>query len=147
MIRAASPSDIAELVALDQDCFGSDAWTADSWTHEIGRGNVTVLAAGSTIAAVAVTMPIGPDRELLKIAVAPVYRRQGYGEQLLRHLIASAREAGCDRMLLEVEHDNTAALELYVAGGFAVVGRRENYYGPGRHALLLDLELDGGTNA
>ena len=48
---------------------------------------------------------------------------------------------GAGRMLLEVEVDNTSALALYDRFGFAPVGRRADYYGPGHHALVMERPL------
>jgi ribosomal-protein-alanine N-acetyltransferase len=40
-------------------------------------------------------------------------------------------------VLLEVAWDNEPAIATYQRFGFEQLACRENYYGPGRHALIL----------
>ena len=40
---------------------------------------------------------------------------------------------------MEVDYRNEAAIALYQEIGFEQLAARENYYGPGRHALILKL--------
>jgi ribosomal protein S18 acetylase RimI-like enzyme len=50
-------------------------------------------------------------------------RRQGGARAVLQAIEAHARDAGCDRLYLQAEAANTAALALYHAFGFRVAGR------------------------
>lgn len=80
------------------------------------------------------------DRDLVEIdlvAVAPERRRAGIGRALLEELIAAERDGGVREFRLELAADNAAALALYSAVGFVVVGRRARYYPDGEDALLL----------
>jgi [ribosomal protein S18]-alanine N-acetyltransferase len=46
-------------------------------------------------------------------------------------------------VILEVAYSNDPAIALYSGLGFEQLSARENYYGPGRHALILKLyDLD-----
>ena len=55
-----------------------------------------------------------------------------------RAALERAQSAGCDSMTLEVAASNDAAIELYAAFGFSVVGRRVGYYRvPPDDALLM----------
>ena len=51
--------------------------------------------------------------------------------------MATARDAGADRLLLEVREDNTGALAFYAARGFVEVDRRARYYRDGTTAVVL----------
>ena len=75
----------------------------------------------------------GGEAEVLTLAVTPASRRQGIARSLLA--AAVARVAG--PVFLEVAADNVAALGLYQDGGFVPCGRRRDYYGPGRDAVVL----------
>lgn len=77
--------------------------------------------------------------ELLKIAVSETFSGRGIGRRLLEELIAGAR--GCVSINLEVRRSNGAALQLYQAHGFTIVGQRPRYYPDGEDALLMTLEL------
>ncbi|HEY2522670.1 MAG TPA: GNAT family N-acetyltransferase [Streptosporangiaceae bacterium] len=64
----------------------------------------------------------GPARwaGLTAIEVDPAYRRRGLAAALTAALIARAAQQGADRVYLQVEDDNEAALALYRRLGFAV---------------------------
>jgi ribosomal protein S18 acetylase RimI-like enzyme len=53
--------------------------------------------------------------------IAPQYRGQGYAKQLLEHIVQTARQCGLETIALEVLKDNAPAINLYRAGGFAIV--------------------------
>jgi ribosomal protein S18 acetylase RimI-like enzyme len=44
-------------------------------------------------------------------------------------------------VFLEVEPENSPAVALYRGLGFRAVGERRHYYGPGRHARTMQLQL------
>lgn len=73
------------------------------------------------------------EAEILTIAVARHWRRQGLGRELmeavLRHLHAERAEA----LFLEVEENNQPAIALYRRLGFCEIAQRPAYYGePGK---------------
>jgi ribosomal-protein-alanine N-acetyltransferase len=70
------------------------------------------------------------------IEVAPDRRGQGVGGELLRRVEGSARAVDARQIWLHVDAENAAAIRLYQANGYLVEGRRENYYPPGRAALI-----------
>lgn len=67
------------------------------------------------------------EEELLLFAIAPKYRRQGLGNQLLLSFIAQSRANGMARIFLEMRRDNPAG-NLYAAHGFKEIGVRPAYY-------------------
>ena len=81
--------------------------------------------------------------ELENMVVAKQHRRRGLGSQLLRALVASARQRKQGRVLLEVRESNQAARALYKNVGFQENGRRKSYYSqPPEDAILLVLTLN-----
>ena len=70
----------------------------------------------------------GSECELENLVVAAAHRRRGFGMQLLKSLITTARQRNVERILLEVRESNTAARALYEKLGFQVSGRRKAYY-------------------
>lgn len=71
---------------------------------------------------------IGPEAELLTLAVAPEARRQGVARALLAEFVGAVRAQGAQDIFLEVAADNIAARALYKAHGFAETGIRKGYY-------------------
>jgi ribosomal protein S18 acetylase RimI-like enzyme len=53
--------------------------------------------------------------------VAPQQRRSGIAHALLQHVVGDARAAGANRVSVQTEADNGAALRLYKASGFQPV--------------------------
>ena len=66
------------------------------------------------------------------LTVDPVHRRQGIAHALMQAVLISENP-----IFLEVEDTNTAALALYLSLGFQTLRQRRDYYGPGRHAVVM----------
>lgn len=79
---------------------------------------------------------MGPEAELLTLAVSPGARRRGLASRLLAGFERAARGTGAEEIFLEVAVTNHAARSLYEKAGYAPVGRRPGYYArPGAPAL------------
>lgn len=144
IVSTAFHDDLPRLLALEESGFEpSERWSEASWAAELARDDRLVLVArhGDELDAVACLSVLGGTAELLRVIVHPTRR----GRQIARRLIGVGKEwaeaAGADRMLLEVRHDNAAALGLYTATGFDVIARRRDYYGPGRDGLVMQCQL------
>ncbi len=77
---------------------------------------------------------------IMNVAVDGCYRRRGIADELLFHLLDTAKNNGCTFATLETAADNTAAIALYKKHGFTQNGRRKGYY-HGTDALLFRKEL------
>ena len=76
--------------------------------------------------------------EIKTICVLPAARRKGTAEKLMREVLKLVKVY---TVFLEVEHTNLPAQGLYKKLGFEEFGKRSDYYGNGRHALLMRLQL------
>lgn len=84
------------------------------------------------------------EAELLTLAVHPGSQRRGIGRVLLDEYHRIARSRGAHRSCLDVAETNRPARALYVAAGYAVVGRRAGYYTEARppaDAILMSRPL------
>ncbi|KQQ44155.1 hypothetical protein ASF50_04905 [Nocardioides sp. Leaf307] len=160
-MRRATLADLDAVVGLEREGLGDDAWSEAL----VGAGlaghlpTVVYLVAqdGSEVvghAVVSLPLPAtaaadpdpdpGPDpAELQRIAVAADRRRGGLASALLEAVAALAREAGAERLLLEVREDNAGARALYAARGFGEIARRSRYYRDGTAAVVLERALVG----
>jgi len=76
-----------------------------------------------------------------QLVVAAPYRKQGYGKLLIEHACRLARQAGLERVELDVESDNRPALWLYQRTGFREVSSSEVVLG-GRCFRFFRLRRD-----
>ena len=139
-IRAAGADDLPALVALDEVCFGAEAWSTVAWSTEFDRLSedrvILVADEGSVVGyAVLLVPPVALDVvELLRIAVSPAERRTGIGGQLMTAALAQC--AG-RTVLLEGAAGNDSALGLYEGFGFEEISRRRGYYAGGEDAVIM----------
>lgn len=91
------------------------------------------------------TRVIGPEGEILTVALSKSARGAGNGTLLLGHHLERLTAARVQRLFLEVANDNASALKLYLKQGFVEVGRRSGYYssagGPAVDAIVMARDL------
>jgi ribosomal protein S18 acetylase RimI-like enzyme len=75
------------------------------------------------------------------IEVAPDWRGQGIGGELLLRAEGSALAAGAQGIRLHVDVENAAAIRLYETNGYQNEGRAEGFYALGRAALVYGKPL------
>ena len=143
-IRRAVAQDAALLAQLEREAFGARSWGADSLAGGVSAPGVFALAGETPDAppqGFAIWRLLEDEAEILTLGVAPSARRQGLGAALLDAAIAAARDAGAERLFLEVDDGNRSALALYRGRGFAQIGVRRGYYRDGADALVMRLAL------
>jgi ribosomal-protein-alanine acetyltransferase len=144
VLRRATSDDVTAVARLEQQLFGSDAWSATGVLEELTgprRRAVVACDAAGRVVGYAVTMSSGEVVDLQRIGVVAAHRRTGVAGALLAELTERAAADGADRMLLEVSADNQAASAFYAAHGFEQVDVRTRYYRDGSDALVLRAPL------
>jgi ribosomal-protein-alanine N-acetyltransferase len=142
-IRPAQVEDLAEVLATEDACF-SQPWSAQSFAGLLKRPEVLfrVLTceggADSAMVGHGILWCLPPEGELANLAIRPEMQGRGWGEALVRALLAEAQGAGVRQVFLEVRESNTPARALYRRCGFEPIGRRSAYYQkPVEDALVL----------
>lgn len=121
-------------------------WSEDEFASLLNQDTVfgfTVVETGKTSAG-----PVGfvlarlaaGEGEILTVAVARAYRRQGLGWKLMDAVLRELHVQRAEVLFLEVDETNMAALHLYKRMGFSEVGKRPGYYqttGNGRSGALV----------
>jgi ribosomal-protein-alanine N-acetyltransferase len=140
-ITAARRGDLAAILALEHAGFGEDErWSERSWAGELlGEGRTVLLARTEQTVGVIALRTTGELADLHRLVVAPDHRRSGIGFALTCAGLEAVRHLGAQAVLLEVDYANEAAIALYQRVGFEQLHARPDYYGPGRHALILKL--------
>ncbi len=134
------PNDAERMARLHARAFAHPWSRGDFESSLANTANLTLAiesAHGDDLAAFCLIQFAGDTAEILTLATSPDCHRQGLATTLLNAAFRRAGERGVARVLLDVAEDNAAARALYQRHGFAEDGRRHNYYGPGRDALLL----------
>jgi len=98
-----------------RDCLSAQhqCWVGEVESRLVAHGVLTIAAGES---------------HLLNVCVSRDYREQGFGRELVAHLISVARSGGAERIFLEVRPTNMVAANLYASMGFEEIGIRKNYY-------------------
>ena len=143
MILPMNASHVSAVAELEKLCFSapwSERSIASELTNEYSlwlveeRDGIAVAYVGS--------QSCPPEADVMNVAVAPEFRRQGIGEGLMVALMDALRDKGMESLTLEVRASNSPAIALYDRLGFTEVGRRPNYYtDPREDALIMRKEL------
>lgn len=137
-------SHVAQVADLERQCFSAP------WSENAIQGELTnplslwvVAVEGQAVAGYVGSQSVMGEADMMNLAVAPSYRRNGVGGQLVDVLVEHLRSNGVTSLTLEVRASNNAAQNLYKSRGFSQVGRRPNYYSnPKEDALILRKEWE-----
>lgn len=141
-IRDMQGSDIAQVNAIELQSLSP--WQISSLEQELLRehGVQYLLIDCDTIVAWVAYQIVGPEAELLKIAVIDQYRRRGLALYFLNEMNKMLRDMGVEEIFLEVRENNVPACSLYEKMGFEAIGKRQKYYqNPQDNALIYKLDI------
>jgi ribosomal-protein-alanine N-acetyltransferase len=131
-LAEADVADLDGVMRVMNDSFDprfGEAWTAPQCAGLLPMPGVWLVMArddGGPIG-FALARQVANEAELLLLAVRRAAQRRGVGKLLLERFTTDAKKRGADRLHLEVREGNHA-VKLYEDEGFALVGRRRNYY-------------------
>ncbi len=137
MIRKAHSGDIDKLLAIEQKAF-LHPWSYTQFENELNNTPVTgcnVYEKGKEIIGFIVFHDIGTEVEILIIAVAQAFRRNGIGRELLESIVDNNNQN--TDIFLDVKASNYSAIKLYIDAGFKEIGRRTAYYKDGEDAIVM----------
>jgi ribosomal-protein-alanine N-acetyltransferase len=149
-LRDMTRADLPAVLALEEELFAPDTWTAAMYRDELHRTDtrhylvaVDTCADGEERAVVGYAGLIAYPEEahIATIGVTAAAQGQGVGARLLDTLLAEA-DTRSQVVLLEVRADNEVAQGLYRRRGFTEIGRRRGYYQPsGADAVVMSREV------
>jgi ribosomal-protein-alanine N-acetyltransferase len=137
--------DIPALVGIERDVFPESPWSAAQFREELSgvpktRRYLVAHEKGVIVGYAGIALA-GDVADIHNIAVIPSYRKQGIASHLLDELESWAITRGVTALMLEIREGNSEAFPLYEKRGYKVISRRDNYYAPGIHALIMRKEL------
>ena len=121
-IRVFAPGDADAVVRLWEACDLTRAWNDPML--DIARKSSCqaelffVGTCGGEIVASAMFGYDGHRGWVNYLAVAPAYRRRGFGAELMAHGEAALRALGCPKINLQIRAENTAIVEFYHSIGY-----------------------------
>lgn len=140
-IREMKEDDLPQVLALQRSLAFQD-WNEKQFAAEIKAGYALCVVyedsatSGNDILGYAVFHLLGPDSELLSIAVNSARQRTGIGKMLLEAGLGKLDFISGDKMFLEVREGNDKARRFYERNGFTEYSRRDRYYSDGENAIL-----------
>lgn len=139
LVRRARREDYAAFAGIEAGHPGYPAWGEKGFAAEEGNRNSVTLAAeiDGRAAGFINFWVLRPQVQLNTLAVDGAFLRRGVASALLGKLFEYARKSLCREIDLEVNEHNAAAIALYAAHGFEVVGRRPKFYNNAEAALLM----------
>lgn len=133
-VRLATSGDAAAMSALHSASF-EDGWSEQDFVTWLSRRHGFAIVAHQDnesrereAVAFGLALAAGDDAELLTIAVAESARRAGIGGEVFFALDEQANKRSLKRWVLEVRHNNLAAVALYKSLGFVEIAVRKAYY-------------------
>ena len=152
-LRDATMADSARIADIHAESF-AHGWSPREIEQMLLDGHVIDIVScpavlGEVLTGFAISRVVRDEAELLSIALDPEIRGKRFAARLLARHAARVRQAGAERLFLEVADDNAAALALYRRQGFTEIGRRKNYYpgetsrAPRRDAVTMQWDLRG----
>ena len=130
MIRRGTVVDAPLFAALHATSF-AEPWDAQAFAVLLAQPGVVGWLWDDPPAGVLLVRAAADEAEILTIAVTPDARKRGGGRKMVEEALRVLSQGATQRVFLEVAADNTAALALYHARGFAPCGRRPGYYANG----------------
>jgi [ribosomal protein S18]-alanine N-acetyltransferase len=140
-ILPAHRHDLDAIMLLERSGFrAAEQWSQRSWRGELlGEGRTILIARAQHPVGVISIKTVGELADLHRLVVDSRRRRRGIGTDLVRAGLAIVRQLGAREVILDVAFDNEPAIALYQQLGFEQLRARQDYYGPGQHALILKL--------
>lgn len=144
-IRPAVAADLPIIEWIEQASF-AEPWPQAAFRRHLDAAVFLVFERQSgPIAGFILGDRLGPQNggigHIKDFAVAPQYRGQGIGTQLLTRTLTAFASQGLQTATLEVRVSNTTARRLYERFGFTQLQIREEYYRDGEDAVVMVANL------
>ena len=148
IIRKFVPTDLKRVFEIENMSF-SQSYGINMFQqlYEMGIGFLVAEEEGYVIGYVMFWIKYENQGHIISIAVDKNYRRQGAGTQLLVKAISILSLLNIDAIYLEVNENNTAAVEFYKSFNFKIDRVVPGYYENGDGAMIMYIPLRHGKVA
>ena len=137
--------DVPVLVGIEKSVFPESPWSAAQFREELSgvpktRKYMVAIDENQIVGYGGIALA-GNVADIHTLTVIPSHRNQGIATTMLHQLEEWGRSKKIEAFMLEMREGNIEAQPLYEKRGYSVVSRRDNYYAPGIHALIMRKEL------
>ncbi|WP_017549568.1 ribosomal protein S18-alanine N-acetyltransferase [Salinicoccus carnicancri] len=143
VIRQMGINDLEAVHEIETASFPNTSWNMESFLRELTVNQFAhyfVMEENGEVIGYCGLWMVIDQSQITTIAIARHARGNGLGKALLRYAKEYAAEQS-DFLSLEVSIDNRPAMKLYEKEGFKYGGVRKDYYGPGKDAHVMWVEL------
>lgn len=129
---------IEDILTTDFD----DFWNKKVLEEELSSSSSKYIVAKSDdeIIGFAGIKIVLDEVDIMNIVTKKNYRRQGIGCLLLKNLITISKSLNAKSITLEVNENNSNAIDLYTKYNFQKIGVRKNYY-KNESAIIMKKDL------
>ena len=142
-IELMSNNDLESIKEILQTEF-DEFWNYEVLKQELSSNNSKYIVAktlDNIIVGFSGIKIILDTAELMNIVTKKLYRKNGIGKLMLEYLINYCKKIGIKTLNLEVNAQNTIAINLYKKYNFKEVGLRKKYYNNTYDAILMSLNF------
>ena len=141
-IRKAKRTDIHSIMTIEK-IFQDDQWNLQQMESELLNpySNYLIAEIDDNLVGYCGVLCLYEQGDIQTIAVDPAFRHQGIGTLLLQAQVNYCIENKIYELFLEVDIENSHAIELYKKLGFHVMSKRKSYYANGHDAYVMKKEL------
>lgn len=153
-IRPMAARDLQQVSAIEDICFGADAWPRQAFRELLQafhqarptRGGLWVAedpAKGEVLGYAGIEVSaLWGEADIINIGVAQEQRRRGVGRMLMEWILRRCRRSGIEILWLRVRASNRSARRFYRVMGFAERGQFTRYYrDPDEPAIIMAMDL------
>ena len=145
LVRKFKPNDLKRVYEIENMSFNqSYGIKMFQQLYEMGVGFLVAEEAGYVIGYVLFWIKYENQGHIISIAVDKNYRRLKAGTKLLLRAISVLSLLNLDTIYLEVNENNTGAVEFYKTFNFKIDRVGPGYYEDGAGAILMYLHLNAG---
>lgn len=147
VIRQAKFADIATIIEIEKQIYGTAPWNANAFQIELERDRdrlyLVTIYDGQVVAYVGCSFnQYKQESHITNIGVLPAYQGRGIGNRLIDLLKDYAFQHGYPRMTLEVRVHNLRARKLYERLEFRQTKLKPRYYIDNREdAVEMEVKL------
>lgn len=143
IVRSMNVSDLNEIVKIEESLYKMP-WNEKQYKYELEENEFSylfVLEHDSVIIGYYGFWVMFEDSDITKVSIRKEFQGMKLSNILMEDCFKRVKDAGCNKINLEVRVDNIRAINLYKKHGFKEVYVRKDYYGKGEDALILSKDI------